>query len=189
MLTDLNRPPSSIAPSTQQHTHFASSLSPPSPRADWSIGTQSSRLPLLPLRPTSPGSSSWGRRPGDEVLPRWSPAESSSQSPGPTSPIPYYWSTSRSSLTSHVLSCENGCTSHSQDVHEAIAMLQAYPSTASRVDLAGWGPAPLGPWQSSSGGMAGSWGTPGTSPELMPIPVARTMQDSELLATCKWHIS
>lgn len=97
-----------------------------------------------------------------------------------------------------VLGCEEGCTAHSDEVHDAIRMLRGYRSTPSYWASHSWSmgghawtmmPAGLpGGGGGGGGGESGGGGIPwpvrSPDQELARLPVAQTMQDTELLSIC-----
>ncbi|KAK4230276.1 hypothetical protein QBC38DRAFT_507611 [Podospora fimiseda] len=182
------RPPSfsiSVVPPPESPFPAAGSLSPYPP---------TSRHPS-PLSASS--SSPWPRSPGEEQpLTGWpgydvSPRGQQQQQPPPPqqrqqrSPS-YAWSTDPNLFLSHLLSCEEGCKSHSASVHEAARTLAGY-STVTSPWASGWDSSGGGAWGSRSGSRSVPWGsgpvTTGTSPispGLMSPPAPPRMQDGEL---------
>lgn len=142
--------------------------------------------------PLSSASKPWGGYHGEnvsigEIAAPWPCVDVLNQPPGPIYPSPYAWSTTQSTLSTYILVCEEGCTSHSDDVHEAVAMLQAYRSTANQLSPGHWSPE-TGAWvpgQSSTNAGGGRfWSTSGNPQGLVHPSMSQPMQNSDLLTTC-----
>ncbi|SPQ24939.1 b145e114-46ea-418d-aa4b-d488dc226038 [Thermothielavioides terrestris] len=84
-----------------------------------------------------------------------------------------------------VIACEDGCSLHSDEVHEAIRLLRGRRPMQSPWASAGlvpghsaWTLVPMVP--PGAGGI--SWPAASPAQELVPVPVAQQMQDSEILS-------
>lgn len=86
-----------------------------------------------------------------------------------------------------IIGCEEGCTSHSDEVHDAIRTLHAYRPGQNHWTSPGW--APQSAWTlvpaMSPGASNFSWPVPGPAQPLIPVPAAQAMQNSELLSICE----
>jgi hypothetical protein len=109
------------------------------------------------------------------------------QNPTFSLPEQYAWSTDQQSLSTSVIACHDGCTLHSNEVHEAIQLLHEYRPTQAGSN--GWTPGysswtlvPAMPVQ-EPGGIP--WPVANARGEVVQPPVARVMGDTELLTICK----
>ncbi|KAK0614029.1 hypothetical protein B0T14DRAFT_293150 [Immersiella caudata] len=119
-----------------------------------------------------------------EIPAPWPGVDFPNQPPGSIHPSPYAWSTTQNTLSTYILVCEDGCTSHSHDVHEAVAMLRAYRSTASQVSPGNWSPE-SGGWgagQVAPGATAGGY-WPEHPSELIHPHMPQPVRNEDLLTT------
>lgn len=177
-----------------QQSAFIVSLSPSNPtRSENSnVGDPRQRFPLEIF----PFVSSWDqqRSHGDagSNLSGW-PSFCLSEQPSSSAPAlagQYSWSTDQQCLSMSITACQDGCTSHSAEVHHAIRTLQAYRSAQDGWSSTSW----------SQGQEISAWTlVPAvfTEPDSLSWPIsdvvqglgrtlsARTMPNQELLMVCK----
>lgn len=169
-----------------QRPAFAVSLSPPAPSRNDGYNLDPLRLPPQ----QSPLLSPWGQQQSPnvgDVFSNW-PGFGFLGQP-PSSPGGQYpWSTDQQTLSMCIVACGDGCTAHSDEVHDAIRTLNAYRPTHSQWANNSWVPAdsawtlvptvPVDP-----GGIP--WPGPGgEAEEYVQMPVAQAMQNTELLSVC-----
>jgi hypothetical protein len=122
------------------------------------------------------------------MLSDWPGFDTFGHSPIPSSNEQYAWSTDQHSLSMSVIACEDGCTVHSDEVHDAIQMMHTYRSTQRHWGSNGWTSGysawTLVPAMSlEPGGIM--WPVAEPSPGFVQTPVLPAMQDGEILAICK----
>lgn len=112
--------------------------------------------------------------------------------PSPAAPVTppgqYAWSTDHEIISMSILACEEGCTSHSEDVHDAIRTLRAYRAVPNHhLAIGGWNAGAYA-WTMVPTAMPGAgdiqWPVATPAQELVHLPVPQTMQNAELLSTC-----
>jgi hypothetical protein len=107
----------------------------------------------------------------------------------PPSTVQYAWSTDQHSLSIRINACEDGCTAHSDEVHEAIQLLLAYQSPPISWANSNWIPGYNSAWTlvptvpASACGI--SWPLADLAQELVPMPVSQPMQNSDLISICE----
>jgi hypothetical protein len=124
------------------------------------------------------------------MLPNWPGYDLFGQSPTMSSTEEYGWSTDQQSLSMSVIGCDEGCTSHSNEVHEAIRTLQAcrspihnqWASSNWTLGYSAWSLAPA--MYPEPGGI--SWPVADPDQVLVQVPVTQPMGDAELLMICKF---
>lgn len=174
-----------------QRPAFAVSLTPAAPARRGSFGAESLCSPLPPQH--SPLVSPWGgQRHGenaDGAASSWPGFDIFALPPTPSLAGQYAWSTDQQTLSMAITACEEGCTSHSDEVHNAIQTLKAYGSvqghwtTASNwgQEHSAWTLVPAVPPE--PGTLSWPIEVPGQGLGRMPAP--QVMQNEELLAVCK----
>ncbi|KAK3378612.1 hypothetical protein B0H63DRAFT_525829 [Podospora didyma] len=131
-----------------------------------------------------------------EIMGRWSGMGlMSPRSTSPVSPRQYAWSTDPRWLSTYIIACDEGCTRHSEMVHDAVRTLRDYrtaPETFAGGGAGGsgssWDPQ-TNSWtmaqEVSPGSVAGSsttlWPVASPAQDLAPLPLPPTMQNAELL--------
>lgn len=157
-------------PSTPFTPTLQISLCPPTPANDGRFGLEG--LPSQTRRYPSPSLSHWTSRQGEDV--------------GDLGSSSYSWSTAPSVLSTLILACEDDCTAHSGDVHDAVRMLRAYRSVANNPlpSPGNWSPGVSGWPMTSQPPGGGYWPMASPVQELAQLPVPPTLQNSELLTTC-----
>jgi hypothetical protein len=152
----------------------------------------------LPLRQPSPLPSSWVKRHGEnvgEIVVRWSGVDVMTQLPA-SSPQPGHgYSNSLLQNTGGLapgmsMLCEEGCTVHSEAIHDAVKLLRAYHAIPDRFFFNNGGTwNPNNTWTMTweippgSGG-SGLWPLASPAQELVHLPIAPTAQNAELLRLC-----
>ncbi|GAB1313810.1 hypothetical protein MFIFM68171_04020 [Madurella fahalii] len=180
-----SRRPSAVA--VPQNPAFTVSLFPPTLTGDGGFDTEIFRHPSLPQ--ISSLASPWSQRSSQDVektLTRWPGFDVLNHSPTTSSPSTYAWSTEPGNLAAFAPSCDDGCTLHSDEIHDAVRTLRAYRPTSrpwpgGSWDLEGnvWTVAPA----LSPGGVGSiPWPVANPAQELAHLPVAQTMQNAELLS-------
>lgn len=189
-LPELCKPRRPSAVAIPQWPAFAVTVFPPILRGyegfDSAIAQHGSLDQHSPL--TSPWSHRGSGKMGDS-FPPWPGLDVMGQPSTPPSPGQYAWSTDVSSISMCILACQEGCTSHSDEVHDAIRTLRAYRSTPGHwaggnrtLGSNTWTLAPAA--LPDADGIA--WPLASLSPELPHHPVPQTMQNSELLSICMY---
>ncbi len=183
------RRPSAVA--IPQRPTFAVAVFPPTLPGDEGFGNVLAQQTPIPQH--SPlASSPWSHRGSEDMgdsFTHWPGFDVVGQSSTPASTGQYAWSTEPSNISMCILPCEDGCTSHSDEVHGAIRALRAHRPTPSQWASGNW----------SSGGQAWTlapamlpdagniaWPFASHTPELAHLPVAQPMQNSELLSICMY---
>lgn len=126
------------------------------------------------------------------MLSSWPGYDPFGQPPTPVSTAQYAWNTDQQSLSMSVIGCDEGCTSHSDEVHDAIRTLQAcrspihnlWASSNWTLGHSAWTLAPT--MYPEPGGI--SWPVAGSGPGLVQVPVTQAMGDAELLSICKYLV-
>ncbi|KAK3941271.1 oleate activated transcription factor 3 [Diplogelasinospora grovesii] len=151
--------------------------------------------PLLPLRQPSPLPSSWVKRHGEnvgEIVVRWSGVDVMTQLPAPSPQSGHGYSNSSLENTGGLtpgmpMLCEEGCTVHSEAIHDAVKLLRAYHAIPDRFFFNNGGTwNPNNTWTMTweippgSGG-SGLWPLASPAQELVHLPIAPTAQNAELL--------
>jgi hypothetical protein len=187
-----SRPSAVVVP---QRPSFAVSLSPPALSRNRGFDIEAFRQPPVPQH--SPLLSPWGyqRNSQDvgEMLPNWPAFDAFGRSPT-TTPTPtststgqYAWTTDQQSLSMSFIACEDGCTAHSDEVHEAIRTLTAYRSNQNQWASSwtqGHSAWSMVPNMSPAAGNI-PWPVADPTQELGQMPVPQPMQNAELLSVCK----
>ncbi|KAL2128387.1 hypothetical protein VTI74DRAFT_9257 [Chaetomium olivicolor] len=181
-----NRRPSGAA--VPQRPAFAISLSPPAPSRNEAFNIDPLRHPPIPQH--SPLLSPWPQQQSSQdvgdIFSNWPGFGFLGQPASPSSPGgEYSWSTDQQRLSMCIVACEEGCTSHSGEVHDAIRTLHAYRSTRSQwannswvAGDSAWTLVPTVPVDPA--GIP--WPVPGESQDYVQIPVTQPMQNSDLLS-------
>ncbi|KAK3901686.1 oleate activated transcription factor 3 [Staphylotrichum tortipilum] len=167
-----------------QRPAFAVSPSPSAHARSGGFNPEALRQP--PISQPSPLFPPWNPQPqnsedvGDLL---WPGFDFFGQSPTPTLTAQHAWSADQQSLFTSIIGCEEGCTSHSEDVHDAIRILHAYRPGQSQWAGNSWAPASA--WTlvpAMSFGTSGlSWPGADLAQDLVSAPVVRVMPNSELL--------
>jgi hypothetical protein len=174
-----------------QRPAFAVSLTSAAPAKRGSFGTEALCSPLAPQ--PSPLVSPWGQqRNGEGVgggVSGWPGFDIFALPPTPSLAGQYAWSTDQQTLSMTISACEEGCTSHSDEVHNAIRTLQAYGSVQNHwttssnwsQDYSAWTLVPAVPPETG----AISWPVEAPGQGLGRMPAPQVMQDDELLTVCE----
>ncbi|KAL2261452.1 hypothetical protein VTK26DRAFT_4143 [Humicola hyalothermophila] len=179
---------SAAAVQGSQRPAFAVSVLPPAFQGgdDSFDASIAQHLPLPPHSPLGPALIHHDNDAlGEALLAQWPHFGAPDPSSSPVLPRQYSWSTDQETIAMCVLGCKEGCTAHSEEVHDAIRMLRGYRSTPSY-----WASQNLSPgghaWTMMPAGLPGAggipWPVPGPDQDLARLPVAHTMQDAELLS-------
>ena len=191
-LTDTERSRRSGGIVVPQRPAFAVSLTSAAPAKRGSFGAEALCSPLAPQ--PSPLVSPWGQqqRNGEDVdgvVPGWPGFDIFTLPPTPNLAGQYAWSTDQQTLSMAISACEEGCTSHSDEVHNAIQTLQAYGPVRNQwtsssnwsQDYSAWTLVPAVPPEPGTI----SWPVEVPAQGLGRMPVPQIMQDEELLTVCK----
>ncbi|KXX74417.1 Oleate activated transcription factor 3 [Madurella mycetomatis] len=179
------RRPSAVA--VQRHPAFTISLFPPTLTGDGGSDNETFRHPYLPQ--ISPLPSPWNQhssRDAGEMPARRPGFDTPGHSLTTSSPSAYAWSTDRGNLATLISSCDDGCTSHSDEIHDAVRTLRVYRPTSMPWPSDGWS-SESNTWTVSPvlppGDVGGvPWPVANPAQELVHLPVAQTMKNAELLS-------
>ncbi len=171
-----------------QRPAFAVSLSPPTLQSGGGFD-EALRRPSVPQ--PSPHLSPWGHQGNSEdvgdILSNWPGCDFLGRSLTPTSAGQYTWSTDQQSNFVSIMGCVEGCTAHSDEVHDAIRTLHAYRTGQNQWTGSSW--APYSAWTlvpSMPPDPSGfPWPLANPGQEILQVPVAQAMQTSELLSICE----
>ncbi|KAK4121042.1 hypothetical protein N657DRAFT_683159 [Parathielavia appendiculata] len=136
----------------------------------------------------------------DAMLSNWPGFDVFGRDPAPTSTSSaeqqqYSWTTDQQSLSMCFIACEDGCTAHSDEVHDAIRSLNAYHVGSHQNHWAGgsntwatqgysaWTLVPdVAPAAVVANNMNMPWLVADPTQDLVQVPVTRPMTDAELLS-------